>query len=88
MSDMEKAFESILDQLAANVAERIRTAGMPHPKRLFTLEEAAEYTGLTEAAIRVKVAAGKMPVVRVDRKFRFDVEDLNRWIESSKQVER
>lgn len=56
-------------------------------KRVFTLADASEYTGLSEDAIRHKVAAGKMPTVNIDRKLRFDRRDLDRWIDEHRKME-
>ncbi len=53
--------------------------------RLLTVEQAATYVGRSEDAVRHMIHAGKIPMVRADRRFYLDVEDLNRWIESNKE---
>lgn len=71
-----------LDQLADALAQRLRDRAPE--RRLFNLEAAAEYLGMTPEALRAKVAQGKVPCVRLDRLLRFDRHDLDRVIESSK----
>ncbi|MBV9443516.1 MAG: helix-turn-helix domain-containing protein [Acidobacteriaceae bacterium] len=39
--------------------------------------------GITEHAIREKVAAGEIPCVRIDGKLRFDGRELDRWIDQA-----
>ena len=59
-------------------------------KRLFTLVEAGVYLGRSPYAVRSLVWAGAIPVVRNPiggSKLFFDIEDLNRWVESSKVTE-
>lgn len=53
-------------------------------RRLLTVDEAAEYLGYTPAAIRHMVAKGQLPAVRNGRTVRFDVVDLDCWIEEHK----
>jgi excisionase family DNA binding protein len=56
------------------------------PKRLLTTEDAADYLGFTEDAIRHMVAANALPVVRIgERSIRFDITDLNKFIEERKR---
>lgn len=74
------------DEIATRVAEKLNA--LPRvAKRLFTMAEAAEYTGLTEDAIRRKVSQRKIPFVKIDRFSRFDKQDLDRWIEENRQYE-
>lgn len=76
--------DGLLDAIAEAVASRIKPA---LTKRVLTLAEAAEYIGLTEAALRHKVAARQIPYVSIDRKTRFDVRDLDRWIDEHRRLE-
>ena len=57
-------------------------------KRLLTVQEAAEYLGRTVPAIRELQWAGRIPCVKSDRRVFFDIEDLDRFIETHKVVER
>lgn len=54
-------------------------------KRLYDLPEASEYLGRSEAGVRALVNAGRIPTVRLDRKVQFDIYDLDRIIDESKQ---
>lgn len=54
-------------------------------KRLYSLDEAAEYLGRSTEAVREMQYTGKIPVVRMDRRVQFDVKDLDRIIEASKE---
>jgi hypothetical protein len=71
-----------LDQLAEALAQRLKDR--PPEQRLFNLEAAAAYMGMTPEALRAKVAEGKVRAVRIDRVLRFDRHDLDRLIDSAK----
>ena len=55
------------------------------PKRVFSLDEAAEYCGLTRESFKKKVVRDRLRKVRVDKCWRFDKADLDEWIESHKE---
>ena len=74
--------EPLVSAIAEAVIERIG-AHVTGP-RLLTVEGAAKYLSMTEDAIRHKVINGKLRAVRADRFLRFDVRDLDLWIESNK----
>ena len=73
--------ETIADALAARLMDR--TILVP---RLLTLEQAATYLGFTKEALKSKVHLGRIPTVDLDKKLRFDREDLDRIIEQNKRV--
>lgn len=79
------AFEINSETIAAALAARLmgRTILVP---RLLTLEQAATYLGLTKEALKSKVHLGRIPTVDLDKKLRFDREDLDRIIEQNKRV--
>lgn len=54
-------------------------------KRLYSLEEAAFYLGRTVLSVREIIWAGKIPVVKVDRRLFLDIKDLERLVETSKE---
>lgn len=56
----------------------------PIRKRLFTVREASVYIGRSVNALRELIWAGKLPIVRPDRKIFLDIQDLDKWIEQSK----
>jgi excisionase family DNA binding protein len=76
----------LLDPLVAAIADAIvdRLGGHVTGPRLLTIEGAAKYLSMTEDAIRHKVINGKLRAVRADRYLRFDVRDLDSWIDANK----
>jgi excisionase family DNA binding protein len=54
-------------------------------KRIYTLDEAAEYCGLTRDSFKKKVIRDRIRKVRLDKCWRFDKSDLDTWIESHKE---
>lgn len=52
--------------------------------RLVDQAGAAEYLGTTERHIRELKYRRAIPFVKVGRSLRFDVRDLDRWIEQNK----
>jgi excisionase family DNA binding protein len=72
------------DNIADAVANRLRDNGIVAP-RLLTLEQAATYLGLTKDALKAKVHMGRIPTVDLDKKLRFDRQDLDRIIEQNKR---
>lgn len=55
-------------------------------KRLLNRKEAAEYLGTTEGTLSVAACRKTLPipVVKMGRAVRYDIEDLNRFIEENK----
>ncbi len=53
-------------------------------RRLVSIAEAAEVLGLSVASIRRLVRAGTLPAVRLTRRLRIDVRDLERLVEQAK----
>ena len=60
----------------------------PVRKRLYTLEEAAEYLGRSKWALRELIWSAKIPVVRPcgGRKIFVDIEDLDGFIAQNKSI--
>ena len=57
----------------------------PMRKRLLTVKEAAAYLGRRmPSAVYKLVSRHEIPVVRHGRNVRFDVRELNKWIEGDK----
>jgi excisionase family DNA binding protein len=84
--------ESLLDALAERVAEKLRPSVLrPIPPslagpRLLTVDQAASYLGRTKASVQHLVSAGRLPIVRADRRVFLDVRDLDAWIEQNKEA--
>jgi excisionase family DNA binding protein len=83
----------VVNQIAQAVAARLLphpngngngNTQKPIPKRLLTVKEAAAYIGRSESAIYHLVARREIAVVRHGRNLRFDVKELDRWIEGDK----
>lgn len=56
----------------------------PLGRRLVAQLEAAGYIGIATRTLRSWVAAGRIPVVRVGRAVRFDLRDLDAFIDAAK----
>ena len=54
-------------------------------RRLLSLNEAATVLGLSTVTIRRLIWAKKIPSVRILRRVRIDIRDLDRFIERSKE---
>ena len=85
--------QNFVDRLAQAVAAKILAqlrngngnGGGGVPKRLLTVKEAAAYIGRpSPSAVYKLVSRHEIPVVRHGRNVRFDVRELNKWIESDK----
>ena len=62
--------------------------GVTGKKRLFTAKEAAEFLGLAEQTVRQWANMRKIPSVKLGRALRFDIRELDDWIESNRQPAR
>ena len=69
--------------IAAELKDSL-AAGSRSGKRILTLEEAAEYCGLSLDSFKKKVVRDRIRRVRLDKRWRFDIADLDRWIDSHK----
>ena len=87
----------LIEQIAQAVAARLLphlqsgnngsgNGNSPKPiqRRLLTVKEASSYLGRSEAAIYHLVARREISVVRHGRNLRFDVKELDRWIEGDR----
>ena len=65
-----------------------RIANPTHPPRLLPLKMAAEYLGLTVWAMRERIWAGDIPVVKFPggRKQFIDIKDIEAFIDRNKAV--
>ena len=52
-------------------------------RRLITIQEAAEYTGLSPHTLYTMVSQRRVPFVKVGRLVKFDVELLDKWIKQN-----
>ena len=66
----------------------------PHPtpqngpvgpgKRLYSVDDAGVYLGISPWTIRAYVSSGKLPAIRAGRRVLLDIRDLDAWIERAK----
>ncbi len=66
----------------------------PHPapingpvrpdKRLYSIDDAGVYLGISTWTVRAYVSEGKLPAVRAGRRVLLDIRDLDAWIERAK----
>ncbi len=76
-----------LGVFAKAVAEELKDSlahGSFGSKRVFTLDEAAQYCGLTRDSFKKKVIRDQLRKVRLDKCWRFDKADVDAWIDSHK----
>lgn len=77
-----------LQVFAKAVANELRgtmQSEAPSLKRVFDLDEAATYCGLTRDSFKKKVVRDKLRKVKLDRCWRFDKADLDEWIDRHKE---
>lgn len=55
-------------------------------KRLFSLEDTSIYLGMCKNTVRQMLDNGKIPFIREGKRILIDVNDLNKWIDCSKEI--
>jgi len=58
----------------------------PLPKRLYTLNEAAQYLGRTLWSMRELVWAGKIPIIRDGKRIFVDINDLDLYVSKNRMT--
>ena len=53
-------------------------------QRLMSVEAAAEYLGVSRATVERLVYRGELPIVKIARATRYDIDDLDRYIENNR----
>ena len=75
------------DAALAEITEAVARRLPQHvTKRLYTVQEAAEYMGCSQQQIRNWITAGKLPNVSLDARARVAIEDMQRLIEEGKSA--
>jgi predicted DNA-binding transcriptional regulator AlpA len=75
-----------ISAFARAIAQELRgTLEQTTSRRVFNLDAAAEYCGLTRNSFKKKVIRDQVRKVRLDKCWRFDKTDLDAWIESHKE---
>lgn len=85
-ANLDTLLDVFSDLLAAKLGARLARQGREGKvqKRLLSVDAAAAYLGRTKEAVQHLIAAGKLPVVKSDRRVFLDIRDLDRWIEQCK----
>ena len=66
-------------------AQRIHSPVGDRPiKRLYSVEDAAEYLGRSVWGVREMLYAGKIPFIKDGRRVLLDIRDMDEWIERNK----
>ena len=60
---------------------------MSEPERWHSLEEMAEYLGVSQDTIHRWIRTKNMPAHKVGRLWKFDVSEVNIWVKSGKAGE-
>jgi hypothetical protein len=82
----DELFSQLFERALASALEKQRGAAAGRvQQRLLTLEHAAEYLGMTPEALKAKRAQGLIQSVPLDKKLRFDINDLDELIDRSKE---
>lgn len=77
---IEKEYASAMAKLIAAELAEVRPQ-----KRVYTLQEAATYLGCSDEQVRFLEASGALRSVKFDRYKRFDVRDIDLFIEREKR---
>ncbi len=77
---VEKAYATVMAKLIAEALAEVRPQ-----KRVLGLPEAAEYLGVSGESLRKLAINGKIPAVRIDKHHRFDIRDLDLFIDTHKE---
>jgi predicted DNA-binding transcriptional regulator AlpA len=76
-----------LSAFAKAVAEHLNDSlgGRVNGRRVLNLDEAAAYCGLSRDSFKKKVVRDRLRKVRLDKCWRFDIADLDKWIDGHKE---
>ena len=77
---IENSFEPLLDLIADKVATKVAALQARDRKRLYGLDDAAEYLSLSYAQVYRLVASGKLKSLREGKRILIDRDALDRWI--------
>ncbi len=75
--------ELFLTAMADAIADRLERRQEAH-RRILDMEETCEYLGCSEDTIYRLIAEKKLTPVRIDRRIRFDIRELDKLIEDAK----
>ena len=81
-TSVEASLRAMITEAVADALKAQTPAVAP---RLFTVEQAAQYLGRTEGAMRQLKRSGRIPVVQLDGRVFFDRADLDRVVDEAKR---
>jgi excisionase family DNA binding protein len=90
MAEISPAIAALAAQLIQQIATTLQNEQAQRPSpgrlepRLLTAEQAGDYIGRSEQAVRHLIFQRDIPAVRKGRCVRIDRKDLDRWIENNK----
>jgi len=70
--------------LSIEAAEKLKIVPKTVERRLLTIKELSEYTGMSVHTLYEWVHLRKVPFVKFGRSVRFDLKDIDRFIEKLK----
>ena len=76
------------DRLPTNLAQQGSPAPDKRPRRLLPIDAAADYLSVSRATIERLVNRGELPKVKVAGSTRYDVEDLDEYIDANRRRNR
>ncbi|MCB9719926.1 MAG: helix-turn-helix domain-containing protein [Candidatus Omnitrophica bacterium] len=53
-------------------------------RRFLSVEDVAEYLGVSQSAIRKWIRTGQIPFSRLNGAIRFDIEEIHEWTQASR----
>ncbi len=83
--DRNEVFRAFAAELAELIVERIKLQG---EKRLYTVQEAAVYLGCSDEQLDNYVKSGRLRKTMIDRRSRYDLGDLDRFVDSARSTGR
>ena len=80
MDAPDQFFNAMADAIVARLEHKLALT-----RRIYGLEEAAQYLGLSRKALQQKASRGEIQCVHMDRLLRFDILDLEAYVASTKR---
>jgi len=83
--DRNEVFIAFASGLAELIVERIKLRA---EKRLYTVQDAAVYLGCCEEQLDNYAKSGRLRKTMTDRRTRYDIRDLGRFVDSARSTVR
>ncbi|MCI8485441.1 MAG: helix-turn-helix domain-containing protein [Lachnospiraceae bacterium] len=56
-------------------------------KEICGIKEMKEYLKISDSGLRVLIRKKEIPYFRIGNRIKFDIQEINKWIEESKKIE-